>query len=505
MLSGNSHKAIAFRYYRNVNWSTDCFVIAKVHLDLRKRLDHLPLANVNWRSIPPAHRTPLLKLIDDHFVATRVDIQIGDAIQNLLRCHLTLRNPLSRVEQVRTNRVALSRSLAVLGSIEILNGFGILISGITGTGKTHIVKRALSVFAPEQVISHSNSEACGWARLDQIVYLHILVPSNGSLGALLPMICRAVDELIGTQYRDEYLKEQHRKPNLSNGIAFVCSMLSSHRVAAVVIDENQSENLDRSPWQDDLRLCFLYMLNAGIGIVLLGNPSAFENLYESSQLLRRFSDGGIFKLSRAKSFAEPGWIEYASGMQEFCLVDVVEIDPDTRAQWEYQKSAGLRGLCRSLQVEAQRQCLRRGGERAVMTIYDLDNAFGGPSFEGGSKIASSIYGVTGAGHFNDLSASSGKSEPPPIDQTAMGASDGGGDRGDRRSSADVDSPDYIKVKLATDRRNATRAKSQELKRQKLLAALPPEDARMEGVKEEHIKRARLLLADQGNERPDEPA
>lgn len=69
----------------------------------------------------------------------------------------------------------------------------------------------------------------------------------------------------------------------------------------------------------------------------------------------------------------------------------------------------------------------------------------------------------------------------------------------------MDSPDYIKVKLATDRRNATRAKSQELKRQKLLAALPPEDARMEGVKEEHIKRARLLLADQGNERPDEPA
>lgn len=471
------------------------------YLELRQRLNHLPLENANWRSIPPAHRTPLLKLIDSHFVATRVDIQIGDAIQNLLRCHLTLRNPLSRAEQVRTNRVALSKSLTVLGSIEVLNGFGILISGITGTGKTHIVKRALSVFAPEQVISHESSEVCGWARLDQIVYLHILVPSNGSLGALLPLICRAVDGLIGTQYRDEYVKEQRRKPNLSNGIAFVCSMLSSHRVAAVVIDENQSENLDRSPWQDDLRLCFLYMLNAGIGLVLLGNPSAFENLYESSQLLRRFSDGGIFRLSRAKSFDEPGWAEYASGMQEFCLVDEVEIDPDVRAQCEYHKSAGLRGLCRSLQVESQRQCLRRGGAHAVMTIYDLDNALGGPSFVGASKIASSVYGVTGADRFNDLSESSGKSELPPIDQPAMSGSDGAGDR---KSLADVDSPDYIRVKLATDRRNATRAKNQELNRQKLLATLPPEDARMEGVKEEHIKRARLLLAEQDTKTTGEP-
>ncbi|MDP2452088.1 MAG: AAA family ATPase [Polaromonas sp.] len=462
------------------------------YLEINERFRHYPLQGIEWRELPPARRTPLLALAAHHFVPTSDALRITDAIQTLIRYHLVLRNPLQNNEQVRINRIALIRSLKELGAVVILDGSGILLSGITGLGKTHIVKRALSLVAPNQVIVHDRSAVCGWARLDQIVYLHITFPSNGSRGALLLRLCQAVDDLLGTTYLDHYRSEQRRVRNLDNGLAMVCSILSSHRVAAVVIDESQSENLEQSPWGDELRLCFLNLLNIGVGVILLGNPSAFQNIRISSQLERRFSTGGIFELRPSlRNQKKSDWPGFSRGMHEFQLVDDVQIDPGVRSKFEGDNTAGIAGLLRILHVEGQRQCLRRGESRAVMEIEDLEDALGSPAFVGAARIVSSISRITGHPDFADLDVVGEENAPVGPGHQATAGPDG-------KPFVPAEVPDVIRQTLANDRRRDTLARNKALKAQLLLATLPMEDERMEGVKEAHIQSARDAIARQSS-------
>ena len=358
-----------------------------------------PLVGLDWHSLAPAYRSALLRLCEQHYHPSRFVLDIAESLQSTLRGGLMARNPMSVAEQRRINCLALAGNLEDmrLQSLRVPAGGGI-ISAITGMGKSALLQRALEVIAPEQVVVHGKSEACGWSSLTQVLYLVIDAPFNGTRGGLLTRIVEGFDMLLGTDHSETLRKLR----NLDASLLFVIKLLSNHRVGILAIDENQQQNFDDSAWRDSFILFFLGLMNLGIPVLLLGNPLAFVGLETASQNIRRFSNTGHHKLSPAASASERWWSEdYVPGMCRFLLCDgappVHEIVERTFAM-----SAGVPGLFGPLWIEAQRLALRRGGDRVVLTHDDLLAASSTPRVRELLAIAAQILGTTAEQRFTDI-------------------------------------------------------------------------------------------------------
>lgn len=323
-------------------------------IELPTKLRYFPLEHVNWRSVPANHREPFLELSDRHFAPTKSVMEPAAGIQSLLRRTLALANPLSPSNRKLCNQVGMAESVDALKGLTPAQGGGMLLSGMTATGKSTLLKRALETFAPQQVLDHGSSEACGFYGLRQCVYLHIDHPSNGSRGALLKRILQCLDTKVQTDYYEE-----HRKvSNLDSLLVTVSKLLTRHRVALLCIDEKQESTFEDSPWRTEFALFYLQLMNLGISVVLSGNPLAFEHMEVYSQLMRRFSAGGVHTLHPASAIKDPWWIrDFVHQARMFSVVEKWSVEEPLRRRLEDESSGGLPGLFTAYHQEVQRSAL----------------------------------------------------------------------------------------------------------------------------------------------------
>lgn len=375
--------------------------------EMARQFGHYPLADKPWQQLAPAMREPLLEFAYDHIAPTSIALPVAMAIQSLIRRSMCQRNPLKAEEQRRCNTIGVAEDLAKIRETHRLDAAGGTLEGMTGMGKTTIAHRALQLVAPSQVIHHEASQACGWHRLVQVVWLYVDYPSNGTRGALLKRILSALDEVAGTDYSAQYM----RVTNIDALLTQVCKVLSLHRVALLIIDEKQERNFHDSPWSLEFVLFYLSLMNLGIAILLIGNPMAFGHLRAFSQVVRRFSTGGMHRLNPAPNEQEPWWAEdFVPRMHKFSLVEESTGAPDERAKLEFELTAGVPGLLQLLHVEAQRSALRRAkGTRATLDLEDLRSAVLSPAFSQAKKIAEQVTNQGTAEH--DMSDIPARGEP----------------------------------------------------------------------------------------------
>jgi hypothetical protein len=367
--------------------------------DLPAALTRQPLEAVDWRSMPPEQRSVFLEQYRWHYWPSSLILDLAESVQTMLRGGLAARNPLSVVEQRRINALALvdSTNKTNLQSLRT-PAVGGIISSITGMGKSTLLARVLDVIAPQQVVIHAKSEACGWSALTQVLYLVIDAPFNGTPRGLLARIVEGLDVLLGT----DYAEDRRKMRNLDAELLFVTKLLSTHRVGLLAIDENQQSNFDSSSWQKVFVLFYLGLMNLGIPVLLLGNPSAFGGLESASQDMRRFSVAGYHKLVPAASPLESWWSrDFVPGMCRFLLCD--EIPPVNEiVERTFEMSGGVPGLFGPLWVEAQRVVLRRGGSHACLTHADFVTALNSPRVTELHAIARQAVGKAAVQRFVDM-------------------------------------------------------------------------------------------------------
>jgi len=354
--------------------------------EMPRRLRREPLSNVPWREMSPNAREQFLELQTEHFFATTAATDIATRVHAAILGGIRRRNPLSIAEQKRINQLALLQAsdLDILPSLANPATAGI-IAATTGMGKTSIIERTLQVIAPEQVVVHARSEACGWSKLVQICYLKLDFPSNGSRGGLIDHTLAGIDNLIGTDYARHV-----RRRNLEAGLIEVMKQLSSHRVGVLVLDEIQPGTFGMSQWYREFVMFLLCLMNLGIPLILCGQPGAFTHLVSEMQTLRRFSGIGLFELQRAVPDADAWWVdEFIPGMFEFNLCEnlqnVTEIIKLSR-----QASAGIPGFFSRLWVEAQRLAIREEGDIATLTPRHLVEATSSEAIATLMRTASNI-------------------------------------------------------------------------------------------------------------------
>lgn len=435
--------------------------------DLPRALQRSAFSDLPVWALEPALRESLIETVDTHFVATSPVLEPASGIQLLMRRALVMRNPVNRSEQIRVNRIGVANNQDEVTKQATLDGAGMMLSGMTASGKSAVLHRSLELYAPEQVIDFGNSEACGWFRLRQCVYLYVDHPSNGTRGGLLKRILLQLDTALGT----DYFEQHKRTVNLDALQAVVCKLLTMHRVAILVVDEKQEKNFADSPWALEFVLFYLTLMNLGISVVLAGNPLAFEHLRPFSQVMRRFSTGGNHELEPATP-SDRWWTrDFVHNARKANLVEHWHISEVERAELEFRHSGGLPGFYMALHKEVMRQALRRGGKEAIVTAKDFAAAVASPRYLEIKKIALSISAV------NDLSISD-YVDIPPLHQK-------------RRASPQTSTKLPVmlpEVEMARVTRLLTNFKTKqtkllntEIKRVRVLQSLDPEDARMLGI------------------------
>jgi hypothetical protein len=312
----------------------------------------------------------LVDMLDSVFVPTQKLVDIAGAIHQLLWNSLVHRDP----RYVRKDGTRLTVETGADAPYNIqLKPRGMLIQGITHLGKSTIVRRTLEQFP--QVIEREE----GWngvKSVRQLVWLVVPSPLASSLAAFISALAEAIDRALGTNYQ-----AQLRGRSASDDFTKVLSILRDHYCALLVIEEGQPENKlegrgaasqaqgsstkrqAASQTAPSLAKLFMDVMNAGIGVALVGNPLAFKKVLEKSQLLSRLADN-CHDLHPALSHEQPEWkMDYLPGIWRVtCLPNEDEDNPGL-AKKLWVKTGGFHHALIQLRKVALQHALEAGADR----------------------------------------------------------------------------------------------------------------------------------------------
>lgn len=345
-------------------------------IDLAKALRFRPITPAHVKAIELKDRPQLVGEYRKIFVTTKQTLAMARSLQQMLHEGLSQRDPHQASAKTFIYKGGQLKGQE-LSKLEWWPSFasGMVIEGITGTGKSQLMDRFLSLFP--QVIEHGPNPECGWRALKQLVWLKIHMPSDGSRGGFLKSAFLELDKALGTDYAMQYASYRW---TVEKSLVVVLHLLSVHRCGLLVIEEAQEKNLSQSAIGREFITFFLRLLNWGIPTVLMGNPLAFYKLREFSQDVDRFSEGGWFHLHPQMDPGSEEWIEdwlpslWAPTLLDYADADYIPITDDpidqTLAGFIWRRTAGVpRYVCR-LRREVQDAALRAGATQVTAAMVD---------------------------------------------------------------------------------------------------------------------------------------
>lgn len=303
--------------------------------------------------------------IESIFVASHSVVEIAAGVLDMMCAAAVAQDP-----RVLENRLRVTRVAEVLEApASPMPGdpyeglvMGMCVKGITGVGKSRIFKRLLGSIA--QVVEHENDAASHTLYLSQVTHLTIHLSGDGSPVAFLTGALASLDKVLGTTYLEDALK---RRASVNTLLLIFMSKLVLHRVLLLVVEEAQQRNLDFTRYKAAFQSLFLHALNFGIPVVLVGNPAGINPLLESSQVRRRLTAGGDYRLDPVFDWRDAEWrldiVPAIWGASPFSEPDAVWCSYDDLCQFLWDETGGFKSHLASLRTVALKIALRAGSCR----------------------------------------------------------------------------------------------------------------------------------------------
>ncbi len=226
------------------------------------------------------------------------EVEVEGAIDRCIRWGYADRNPLSPAYAAQLsagyNAAARNLGLAKAGGYHP-HTYGFSILGISGIGKSSTVEAILSHYT--QVIRHKHYKGVDLS-LIQITYMKLDCPADGSLKGLCLAFFKLLDQLVGTDYHEQYRK----RTTMDYMMLKMAQLCTSYNVGLIVIDELQ--NLCSAAKDIPAKvLNFLVTLvnTIGVPVVMIGTPKALSILQSEFQQAKRGSGQGDFLWERMKN------------------------------------------------------------------------------------------------------------------------------------------------------------------------------------------------------------
>lgn len=233
----------------------------------------------------------------------------------------------------------------------------VTIAGITGLGKSHLIRQVLSTMP--QTIRHD--ELGGRLKgVTQIVWIYLEMGTASGLEGLLMDLLKAIDSALGIQ---EYQRQfESSRVNVDRMINTVIRALKTHFCGVLVFDEIQKLNFGQKQASERVRGLMLKLLNSGVPLVLAGNPRGLQFKGKdgvSAQLTRRLRANGEFRLDPADSPSDVDWNLLVRGLWRCQLLPEREELTSEHLELIYRATGGfpvclahLLGYSQQLAIEA---------------------------------------------------------------------------------------------------------------------------------------------------------
>jgi energy-coupling factor transporter ATP-binding protein EcfA2 len=280
-----------------------------IHTDaeLLGLLQYFPPVNLEReRALPTNERIHCASALDDLILALPIAFDVGIALSVMLRRGYAARNPFDRTWLKQGFDIREAMSASTVGYLVASSTVpAIMVTGVSGSGKTTLVDTLLTTYP--QTIAHTRYKGQDLF-LRQLVWIKVNASFDASLRGLILSIFGAVDEVLGTNYRQQYEKSKLTNDTLIGNLAQV---FNTHYLGVLFVDEIQCLLL-RGGEEAKLALnFFLKIANVCKVPIIFGGTYAAVRLFSSvARNARRVCSGGYFDLALPQGHDDPVWSKH---------------------------------------------------------------------------------------------------------------------------------------------------------------------------------------------------
>ena len=317
------------------------------------------------RNMEPRYRLHCIsRLLNDYYQPLPQHLDIENKISVCLRQGYRNRNPLDRGSVLMANESfeAMKEKRPprpVPGYHPNTAGFTII--GVSGVGKSTAVESILNLYP--QVILHKEYKGLP-LHAKQIVWLKLDCPHDGSRGELCYRFFKAVDDLVGTEYLDQYKKS---RITIDSMLTLMQRIAQEFSLGLLVVDEVQHLSLAKGG--SDAMLNFFVTLENTIGVpvVLIGTSKALPLLQGQFRQARRASGHGALIWNRMKK--ERSWTTFVQSIWKYQWIrNEVKLTPQM-LDVVYEETQGIIVLAVALYVLIQEDAIQSA--RETFSIEDI--------------------------------------------------------------------------------------------------------------------------------------
>ncbi|MFS0752622.1 ATP-binding protein [Oceanobacillus sp. 1P07AA] len=243
-----------------------------------------PIYKDEEKYVDSAYRIYMVNRLFQLFTPLPVHVEVWNMIHSLIMQGYLARNPFDKHYKQYINesgKEIINRSFDINSrqNFRTTAGCGTFI-GYSGMGKTTTINRVLSNIP--QVIVHNQYRGIHYNQI-QLVWLKLEAPSNSSLKALCLQFFMKIDELLGT---NNYKKYVSRNMSVDHMLPLISQVSHNIGLGLLIIDETQNI---KKRGADQIMNFFVYLINSGINLCLIGTPGAYDLFGKELRMTRRLT------------------------------------------------------------------------------------------------------------------------------------------------------------------------------------------------------------------------
>ncbi|MFZ5969412.1 MAG: ATP-binding protein [Bacillota bacterium] len=257
--------------------------------EIKIKMQYYPYYDVKEKLLPTELRLHCVNKLKDLIIPMNAHFEVEHRISRLIRHGYINRHPLKPDHTELINSISQAVSLKDIRYIErirpkISSASAFTIIGISGIGKTTMIERILQMYP--HIIRHTDYKGHKFL-LNQITYLKLECPFDGSVKGLCFNFFQAIDQLMGTNYYTQY---STRSCTTDQMIPLMAQIACLYQVGVLVIDEIQNLSEAKSGGASKMLRFFVQLINSiNVPVILIGTPKAMRLFTDEFRYGRRGS------------------------------------------------------------------------------------------------------------------------------------------------------------------------------------------------------------------------
>ena len=325
-----------------------------------KKLMVKPIYNKEEKFAEGTYRLHMIDRLFQLFQPLPIHIEVWNMVHSLILQGYLARNPFDKNYKKyinETGKEIINRSFDINSRVNFRSTSSCgLFLGFSGMGKTTTINRVLGSIP--QVIVHNKYKGHHFNQI-QLVWLKLEAPVNTSLKALCLQFLMKVDEILGTNnYR-----RLSRMSSLDNMLPLISQVAHNIGLGLLIIDEVQNI---KKRGADQIMNFFVYLINSGINLCLIGTPGAFDLFGKELRITRRLTGNTEIIYNNMKNSSEFNFLLETIFEYQWTQ-HYVAYNEEFRKLF-YEETQGISDLIIKLFVYSQQEAIKTGKEELSIKL-----------------------------------------------------------------------------------------------------------------------------------------